>query len=66
MGLPVLCWVMAKQPGKDGTKMFDTMKVAKKIKQARVERNMTQMDLADAMGVTTGAVYKWESGVSQS
>ena len=64
MGLPVLCWVMAEQPGKDGTKMFDTMKVARKIKQARVERNMTQMDLADAMGVSYQAVSNWERGNS--
>ena len=46
--------------------MFDTMKVARKIKQARVERNMTQMDLADAMGVSYQAVSNWERGVSQS
>ena len=44
--------------------MFDTMKVAKKIKQARVERNMTQMDLADAMGVSYQAVSNWERGNS--
>ena len=44
--------------------MFDTMKVAKKIKQARVERNMTRMDLADAMGVSYQAVSNWERGNS--
>ena len=32
--------------------MFDTNFVAKKIKEARVSKNMTQMDLADAMGVS--------------
>lgn len=44
--------------------MFDTMKVARKIKQARAERNMTQMDLADAMGVSYQAVSNWERGNS--
>lgn len=30
--------------------MFDTMEIAKRIKQARIDRNMTQMNLADAIG----------------
>ena len=57
---------MAKLPGKDGTNMFDTMKVAKRIKEARMAKNMTQMNLADAMGVSYQAVSNWERGVSQS
>ena len=32
--------------------MFDTMKIAGVIKQARIDKNMTQMQLADAMGVS--------------
>lgn len=44
--------------------MFDTMKVAKRIKEARVARNMTQMNLADAMGVSYQAVSNWERGNS--
>ena len=44
--------------------MFDTMKIAAVIKQARIDRNMTQMNLADAMGVSYQAVSNWERGNS--
>ncbi len=44
--------------------MFDTMKVAKKIKEARVAKNMTQQNLADAMEVSYQAVSNWERGNS--
>lgn len=44
--------------------MFDTTKIAKKIKNARNEKNMTQMDLADAMGISYQAVSNWERGNS--
>lgn len=44
--------------------MFDTMKVAKRIKDARVAKNMTQMNLADAMSVSYQAVSNWERGNS--
>ena len=44
--------------------MFDTMKIAKKIKDARIGKNMTQMNLADAMGVSYQAVSNWERGNS--
>ena len=44
--------------------MFDTMKVARKIKEARIARNMTQMNLADAMEVSYQAVSNWERGSS--
>lgn len=46
--------------------MFDTMKTAKKIKSARIAKNMTQMNLADAMEVSYQAVSNWERGVSHS
>ncbi len=36
--------------------MFDTMKVANKIRNARIAQNLTQMNLADAMGVSYQAV----------
>lgn len=44
--------------------MFDTTMIGKKIKQARIDQNMTQMQLADAMGVSYQAVSKWERGNS--
>ncbi len=44
--------------------MFNTTKIAKKIKEARIARNLTQMQLADAMGVSYQAVSNWERGNS--
>ena len=44
--------------------MFDTLKIGKTIKQARIDQNMTQMNLADAMGVSYQAVSNWERGNS--
>lgn len=39
-------------------------KIAENIRAFRKERNLTQEQLAEAMGVTTGAVHKWEAGMS--
>lgn len=44
--------------------MFDTNKVASNIKNARTKMNMTQMNLADEMGVSYQAVSNWERGES--
>ena len=44
--------------------MFDTNTVAKNIKNARTKKNMTQMNLADEMGVSYQAVSNWERGNS--
>ncbi len=44
--------------------MFDTMQIAKRIKKARIDQNMTQLQLADAMGVSYQAVSNWERGNS--
>ena len=44
--------------------MFDTNKVAGNIKSARTRKNMTQMNLADEMGVSYQAVSNWERGNS--
>lgn len=44
--------------------MFDTNKVANNIKNARTKLNMTQMNLADEMGVSYQAVSNWERGNS--
>ncbi len=40
------------------------LNLADNIKSFRKERKMTQEKLAEALGVTVGAVYKWESGLS--
>ena len=39
--------------------------LAENIRAFRKQRKMTQEQLADVLGVTVGAVYKWESGLSQ-
>lgn len=39
-------------------------KLAENIRAFRKERRMTQEQLAEALGVTVGAVSKWESGAS--
>lgn len=44
--------------------MFNTTKVAQKIREARISQNMTQMNLADAMEVSYQAVSNWERGNS--
>lgn len=40
------------------------IKVAENIKNMRKAHGLTQEQLADALGVSIGAVYKWESGQS--
>ena len=40
------------------------MKLSENIRKARKERSLTQEQLAEVLGVTTGAVYKWEAGLS--
>ena len=41
------------------------LSLAENIRLFRKQRKMTQEKLAEALGVTVGAVYKWESGQSQ-
>ena len=40
------------------------MKLAGNIRSFRKRRGMTQEQLAEMLGVTTGAVHKWETGMS--
>lgn len=44
--------------------MFDTRTTGKKIAALRKKKNMTQMELADEMGVSYQAVSNWERGNS--
>ena len=41
---------------------MDQIKIGKFIAQIRKERNMTQLDLANILGVTDRAISKWENG----
>ena len=43
---------------------FDIRDVAKRIKDARIKKDLTQMNLADGMGVSYQAVSNWERGNS--
>ena len=40
------------------------MKLAENVRAFRKERSLTQEQLSEALGVTAGAVYKWEAGLS--
>ena len=40
------------------------MELSKNIRAVRKARSLTQEQLAEALGVTPGAVYKWEAGLS--
>ena len=41
---------------------MDQIKIGRFIAEKRKEHNMTQMQLAEKMGVTDRAVSKWETG----
>lgn len=41
-----------------------TINLADTIRAFRKARSLTQQQLADALGVTVGAVYKWEANLS--
>lgn len=42
------------------------MKMHEIIKKRRLEKNLTQEQIAQFLGVSTPAVNKWEKGVSHS
>ncbi len=44
--------------------MFNMNAIGKIIRQARIQQNMTQLELADRMGVSFQAVSNWERGNS--
>ena len=45
---------------------YKRMKINEIIRQRRIERNLTQEQVANYLGVTAPAVNKWEKGVSQT
>lgn len=40
------------------------IRLAENIRALRRQHRFTQEQLAESLGVTPGAVYKWETGVS--
>ena len=45
---------------------MDQTKIGSFIAQCRKEKNLTQMQLAEKLGITDRAVSKWETGVSHN
>ena len=45
---------------------MDQIKVGKFIAELRKEKNLTQEELAELLGVSSKSVSRWENGVSQS
>ena len=45
---------------------MDYEKTGNLIQEARIEKEMTQAQLAELLGVTDKAISKWERGVSHS
>ena len=43
---------------------MDQLKIGKFIAEKRKEKNLTQAQLADKLGITDRAVSKWETGRS--
>lgn len=44
--------------------MFSQELFAKKLKQTRIERNLTGIELANHIGVSKGAISQWENGIA--
>ncbi len=58
----MISWYTGSRKAERGLDM--ELSLAKNIRNFRKERRLTQEQLAEVMGVTLGAVYKWESGQS--
>lgn len=49
----------------DDSVILGDMSLGERIKQARTAADLSQSQVADAIGVTVGAVSAWETGVAQ-
>ena len=45
---------------------MNQLKIGKFIAECRKNANLTQMQLAEKLGITDKAISKWERGVSQT
>lgn len=45
---------------------MDQLKIGRFVAACRKQKNLTQMQLAEKLGITDKAVSKWERGVSQT
>lgn len=45
---------------------MNQIKIGRFIAERRKDKNLTQMQLAEKLGITDRAVSKWENGVSHS
>ena len=43
---------------------MDQLKIGKFIAECRKQKNLTQMQLAEKLGITDKAISKWERGVA--
>ena len=51
---------------KENNEWSKTMEISDLIKSARIEKGLTQQQLADSIFVTRQTISKWELGVSQT
>ena len=58
------CYTIGIRNSKGGVEMNDV--IGANIARLRKEKNMTQDQLANLMGISFQAVSKWENGVSHS
>ena len=58
-GMDVLYWPYKKCMGGE---VMDQKQIGSFVSELRKEKNMTQKDLAEKLGVTDRAISKWENG----
>lgn len=46
--------------------MYDQVEVGRTLRKLRMQKNYTQIDIAEKLNVSRQAVSRWETGVSQT